>query len=159
MRTQFRWVERRFKKMFRMQLEFDRTLFLRRVENFHSFFEFWLFSVGPIGPTKTKNKNTFSFLILLSPTKRDKKCRQKQKRVYEKLFLWHLPLAAFNSLLGSPLYSFSRRAWSPFSFIWSLSITTTAQHHFVYIYFDRYDCCENFSAVFEEDQTYVLDII
>ena len=54
-------------------------------------FEFFFVydKVGPntIGQTKTKNKNAFSFLILLSPTKRDEKCRQKQKRVFEKLFL------------------------------------------------------------------------
>ena len=36
---------------------------------------------------KNEKKNAFSFLILLSPTKRDEECRQKQKRVFEKLFL------------------------------------------------------------------------
>ena len=41
----------------------------------------------PIEFDKNEKKNAFSFLILLSPTKRDEKYRQKQKRVFEKLFL------------------------------------------------------------------------
>ena len=47
--------------------------------------------VGPIGPTKNKNENAFSFLLFAPPpSNREGKCRQKQKRIF--VFDFHLSL-------------------------------------------------------------------